>query len=49
LLPAEEKNPFAGSFFCAALTEHFAPVAPVEPLFSAFLPKKPQLAIFNII
>lgn len=35
--------------FCAALTERFAPVAPVEPLFSAFLPKKPQLAIFNII
>lgn len=38
--------------FCAALMVRFALVAlvePVEPLFSAFLPKKPQLVIFNII
>lgn len=51
-LPAEEKNPFAGSFLCAALTVRFAPVAPlapVEALFSAFLLKNRRLENFNII
>ena len=51
-LPAEGQGPFAGSFLRAALTVRFAPVAPlapVEPLFSAFLPKNQWLVIFNII
>ena len=51
-LPADGRGPFAGSFLCAALTVRFAPVAPlapVEPLFSAFLLKNRRLENFNII